>query len=166
MLGAHFARGWKTHPTVAALFMFCTASPLAWSAEEAATPAMASTTANTASATTSATTNESGHVARAIFTTAIADREPVDQLTTLPNTVDRVFFFSDLRDLAGQIVTHRWEFAGEVKAEVTFKVGNSARWRVYSSKNLLPEWTGTWTVVVSNQDGQPLQTSTFEYTAK
>jgi hypothetical protein len=162
MLGAHFDRGWKMHPTLAALLMFVSASPLAWSAEETAAPAAV----NTTPAATSAATEKNSHVARAVFTTAIADREPVDKLTTLPNTVDRVFFFSDLRDLAGQIVTHRWEYAGEVKAEVTFKVGNSARWRVYSSKNLLPEWTGTWTVVVSNQDGQPLQTSTLEYTAQ
>jgi Protein of unknown function (DUF2914) len=108
----------------------------------------------------------SGRVARAIFTTAIADREPVDQLNTLSNDVERVFFFSDLRELAGQIVTHRWEYGGQTMAEVIFKVGDGARWRVYSSKNLLPEWTGTWTVVINNESGQALQTSSFEYTAK
>ena len=94
------------------------------------------------------------------------DLMKLDEINTLVNSVDRVFFFSDLRGLDGEIVTHRWEYAGEVKAEVTFKVGNGARWRVYSSKNLLPDWTGTWTVVVSTQAGEALQTSTFEYTAK
>jgi hypothetical protein len=106
-----------------------------------------------------------GHVARAIFTSAIVDREPVDNLTTVSGDTNRVFFFSDLRGLAGQIVTHRWEYDGKVMAEVTFKVGNGARWRVYSSKNLLPEWTGQWTVVVSNESGQPLESSMFEYSA-
>lgn len=106
-----------------------------------------------------------GSVARAIFTSAIVDREPVDNLATVSNDTTRVFFFSDLRDLAGQIVTHRWEYNGKVMAEVTFKVGNGARWRVYSSKNLLPDWTGQWTVVVSNENGQPLKASTFEYSA-
>jgi len=106
-----------------------------------------------------------GSVARAIFTSAIVDREPSDNLVTVSNDITRVFFFSDLRDLAGQIVTHRWEYNGKVMAEVTFKVGNGARWRVYSSKNLLPEWTGQWTVVVSNESGQPLKASMFEYSA-
>lgn len=107
-----------------------------------------------------------GRVARAILTSAIVDREPVDNLTTVANDIQRLFFFSDLRGLAGEIVTHRWEYQGRVMAEVTFKVGEGARWRVYSSKNLLPEWTGQWTVVVSNASGQPLTTSSFEYTAK
>jgi hypothetical protein len=107
-----------------------------------------------------------GKVARAIFTSTIVDREPVDNLTTVSTDTPRVFFFSDLRGLAGQIVTHRWEYNNEVMAEVTFKVGNGARWRVYSSKNLLPEWTGKWTVVVSDESGRPLKTSVFEYTDK
>lgn len=163
MSGAHhFVRKWKTRSQLAALLTFFVASTSAWSADETTTPASITTEADA----TTTPANAPGRVARAIFTTAIADREPVDQLTTLPTSVDRVFFFTDLRKLAGQIVTHRWEHAGEVKAEVTFKVGNGERWRVYSSKNLLPEWTGTWKVVVSTQDGQALQTSTFEYTAK
>jgi hypothetical protein len=162
MLGAHFDSGWKMHPGLAALLMFSITSAPAWSADAATAQVTASATENAAPAQSQPV----GHVARAIFTTAIADREPVDQIETLSTSVDRVFFFTDLRELGGQIVTHRWEFAGKVMAEVTFKVGNGTRWRVYSSKNLLPDWTGTWTVVVSNQDGQPLQTSTFEYTAE
>ncbi|MDT8382915.1 MAG: DUF2914 domain-containing protein [Gammaproteobacteria bacterium] len=107
-----------------------------------------------------------GSVARALFTSAIVNREPVDNLSTVANDIQRLFFFSDLRGLAGEIVTHRWEYEDRVMAEVTFKVGEGARWRVYSSKNLLPEWTGQWTVVVSNASGQPLATSRFDYTAK
>lgn len=105
-----------------------------------------------------------GSVARAVFTNQIVDREPADEVTSLPNTVDKVYFFSDLRNLEGQIVTHRWEYNGNTMAEVTFKVGGP-RWRVYSSKNLIPGWTGTWTVVVSNEAGETLNTTSFEYTA-
>jgi hypothetical protein len=104
-----------------------------------------------------------GSVARNIFTTEIVDREPVDNLTTVPNTLHRIYFFSDLRGLEGQIVTHRWEYKDKVMAEIKFKVGGP-RWRVYSSKNLLPEWTGKWTVVVLDESGWPLKASVFEYT--
>jgi hypothetical protein len=169
MPGAHyFSTGRKTYYPTATLLTLLLASTPAWSVDDAASATTAATPATeTIVESTTPATNDTptGRVARAIFTTAIADREPVDDLTTLPNSTDRVYFFSDLRELAGQIVTHRWEFDGQVMAEVTFKVGEGARWRVYSSKNLLPDWTGTWTVMINNESGQTLQTSTFEYTA-
>ena len=155
-----------------ALFLLClfTTIPGLTTAAETATETTAAPIAesvtNNPAANTTETEKPKGKVARAIFTSAIVDREPVDNLTTVSNDIQRVFFFSDLRGLAGQIVTHRWEYKNEVMAEVTFKVGNGARWRVYSSKNLLPEWTGTWTVVVSDENGRPLKASMFEYTDK
>lgn len=103
-----------------------------------------------------------GSVARSAFTTAIVDREPVDNLVRVPNTVTRLYYFTDLRDLEGQIVTHRWEYQGQVMAEVKFRVAGP-RWRVYSSKNLLPEWSGKWTVMVLDESGWPVQADMFEY---
>lgn len=121
----------------------------------------------TAGAEETATDDENytprGSVARAVFTTRIEDREPIDNLVRIPNSVDRIYFFSDLRGLDGEIITHRWEYAGQVMAEVKFRAGSGARWRVYSSKNLLPEWIGKWTVVVLDESGWPLKASMFEY---
>ncbi len=114
--------------------------------------------------TTKSEENPQGKVARAIFTSEIIDREPADDLTEISNTTDRVYFFTDLRNLTGQIVTHRWEYNNKVMAEVKFKVGGGPRWRVYSSKNLLPEWTGVWTVIVTNENEQTLDASVFNYT--
>jgi hypothetical protein len=105
-----------------------------------------------------------GKVARAIFTSEIIDREPANDLTNMDNTSGRIYFFTDLRNLTGQIVTHRWEYNDVVMAEIKFKVGGGSRWRVYSSKNLLPEWTGTWTVFVTDENEQTLNTSIFNYT--
>ena len=79
-----------------------------------------------------------GEVARAQFTTAIEAREPVDKVTILSNDVNKVYFFSELRNLQGQSVTHRWLLGGKVMAEVNFNVGGP-RWRVNSSKTLLQE---------------------------
>ena len=108
--------------------------------------------------------NSQGKVARAIFTSAIIDREPDDNLTEISNASDRIYFFTDLRNLTGQIITHRWEYNDKVMAEVKFRVGGGPRWRVYSSKNLLPEWTGAWTVTVSDENEQTLNVSVFNYT--
>ncbi len=91
-------------------------------------------------------------IVRAVFTTAVADREPADQITSLKNDVQQVYFYTELKDLEGQTVTHKWEYAGEVKAEVRFDV-KAPRWRVWSSKKLDPSWTGEWTVSVVDGSG-------------
>jgi hypothetical protein len=104
----------------------------------------------------------SGEVARAMFATEIVDREPVDAIDSLTTGADRVFFFTELRDFGGTTVTHRWEWNGEVMAEVPFDVGGP-RWRVYSTKSLQPGWVGTWTVTVLDPSGTVLETRSLEY---
>ena len=104
--------------------------------------------------------NQAGkqRVARGIFSTNIVDREPVDQVLILSNTVDQVYFFTDLRHYQGQTITHRWEYEGKMVTEKTFEVGGP-RWRVYSQNDLNPAMTGTWTVVVSDGRGWPIYAS-------
>jgi hypothetical protein len=101
-------------------------------------------------------------VARALFTTGIAGREPTDRITSLDNGVRQVYFFTELTGLEGKPVAHKWEYAGEVKAAVTFQVG-APRWRVWSSKTLDPGWTGTWTVSVVDASGATLAQETLTY---
>ncbi|WP_170165000.1 DUF2914 domain-containing protein [Inmirania thermothiophila] len=103
-----------------------------------------------------------GAVARAVFTTGITGREPVDRVVELPNDQRRVYYFTELVGLAGQTVTHRWEYGGRVMAEVAFRVGGP-RWRVWSSKNLLPQWTGEWRVAVVDEAGRVLAEDRFNY---
>jgi hypothetical protein len=103
-----------------------------------------------------------GSVARAVFTTGIVDREPADAVEQLSADHDRVFFFTELSGMDGQTATHRWEFGGEVVAEVPFDVGGQ-RWRVYSSKQLQPGWVGTWTVTVVDAAGRELSRSQLDF---
>lgn len=106
---------------------------------------------------------DNGEVARAQFTTGIEDREPVDDVDRIGTSRDRVFFFTELRGLEGRTVTHRWMHDGEVHGSVDFEIGGP-RWRVWSSKDLLPDWTGGWTVVVVDDEGEQLDIRTFIYT--
>ncbi|MEE9280260.1 MAG: DUF2914 domain-containing protein [Myxococcota bacterium] len=100
-------------------------------------------------------------VARATFTSGVADREPVDTVTEVTTDHSVIYFFSELQNMAGERVTHRWEYNGQVMAEVPFSVGGP-RWRVWSSKNLEPFWVGEWTVSVM-KDGAMLESRSFRY---
>jgi len=96
------------------------------------------------------------------FTTSVENREPVDAVTFLRNDVREILFYTDLRDLSGATVIHRWEYEGEVVAEVPFAVGGN-RWRVWSSKSLDPDSIGDWTVSVVAPDGEVLAVETLSY---
>ncbi len=99
-------------------------------------------------------------VARAIFTTEIIDREPVDQILVLKNTAKSISFFTDLRHFEGQTITHKWIYNNKTESVVKFEV-KGPRWRVYSRLSLNPSLLGKWSVVVQNESGRALKASVF-----
>lgn len=104
-------------------------------------------------------------VARAQFTSAVKDREPVDQLVVLTAPARSIFFFTDVRNMEGRVVVHNWEYQGKLMSVVPFQVGGP-RWRVFSRMELEPQQTGEWSVVVTDKDtGWPLYTELFRYDA-
>ncbi|MGH8292169.1 MAG: DUF2914 domain-containing protein [Gammaproteobacteria bacterium] len=121
----------------------------------------AQTTATTPSATPAAAT---ASVSQAQFTTAVSNREPADNISTLDNSHNQVFFFTDLKNATGQTITHRWQYNGNTVAEVKFEP-KANHWRVWSSKMLLPSQTGTWAVEVVDGSGNVLASKTLDYTA-
>lgn len=102
-------------------------------------------------------------VSKAQFTTAVNDRAPADDVTTLDNSHAKVFFYQVLDNMSGQTVTDRWSYNGNTVAEVKLSP-KAARWRTWSSKNLDPAMTGTWKVEVVDDAGNVLATKTFDYT--
>jgi hypothetical protein len=103
-----------------------------------------------------------GMVARATFTSLIVEREPTDTVASLPNDQNVVYYFTELQGMEGLTIFHRWQFGGEVMADVPFTVAGP-RWRVYSSKALVPGWLGEWTVTVVDEHGNELRTDRFTY---
>jgi hypothetical protein len=101
-----------------------------------------------------------GGVERGVFTTAVVDREPVDQVVEVGPEQNRITYFTELRDLTGHNITHQWIYDDNIMFEKTFSVGGP-RWRVWSSKNLLPEWKGTWVVKTLDDDRSLLMTQSF-----
>lgn len=104
-----------------------------------------------------------GTVSRAVFTIGIDNREPVIMVDSISaDSYNSISFFTELTGMTGETVTHQWMFDDKVMFEKSFEVG-SDRWRVWTSKTLLPDWTGTWTVKVLNEDGSVLERKSFDY---
>ena len=101
-------------------------------------------------------------VAHAVFARTIRGRMPVHSFTTLHNSAHRVRYFTELKYMTGQTVSHRWTYHGKVMALVPFHV-DGPRWRVWSAKRLLPSQIGIWTAAVVDAQGHVLTQSSFTY---
>jgi len=132
---------------------------------EAAAPATGEAAAEAAPAASPASAETArGSVARATFTTKVEGREPQDEITSLPTSASEVAFFTEFDGLTGHTLTHVWEYGGSEVARVPFHV-QGPRWRVHSTKQLQPDWLGTWTVSVVDEDGTVLGSESFDYVA-
>lgn len=103
-----------------------------------------------------------GSVVRSIFTNEVKDREPTNTLKTAD--ADKVYYYTELRDMNGQTATHRWEHDGKVVSEIKFNVGSN-RWRVWSSKTFMPQTSGDWKVSVLNGAGEVISEESLKVTA-
>ncbi len=116
------------------------------------------------SATLVLSTNSfAGEVSRSMFTIGVDNREPVLMVDSIDSSAyTAISFFTELNDLSGHNVTHQWTYNGDVMFEKTFEV-NGSRWRIWTSKTLIPTWTGAWTVNVLDDDRSVLASKSFEY---
>jgi hypothetical protein len=104
-----------------------------------------------------------GEVTRAMFTIGIDNHEPVIMVDSIDSSsYTSITFFTELNGLSGHNVTHQWTHNDKVMFEKTFEV-KAERWRVWTSKTLIPSWTGSWTVNVLDEDRSVMASSSFEY---
>lgn len=102
-------------------------------------------------------------IIRSAFTSSIQNREPVDNLKHLNRDLDAVFFFTEITNMKGRSITHKWKQGGVVYNNITFEIG-SHRWRVNSSKGLATtSKRGTWVVTVTDDEGVVLIEESISY---
>ena len=102
------------------------------------------------------------NISQAVFAKDIVDRQPIEIITEADDSLGKIYFFTNVRNLAENKITHRWIYKDKVKAEVGFNIKGN-RWRVWSSKNIWHTWTGKWTVEVLDQQGQILLVKTINF---
>lgn len=94
--------------------------------------------------------------------TSVADRAPQGAAVEFPSDVDRLWCFTRIASGPGA-VEHVWYRDGLEMARVPLAVG-AADWRTWSSKRVLPEWSGPWRVDVVDAGGAVLGSKSFRLT--
>ncbi|HDQ45357.1 MAG TPA: DUF2914 domain-containing protein [bacterium] len=96
-----------------------------------------------------------------VLCTSVEDRQPVGSGTEFPVSVERVYCFTRLSGAPDTTsIRHVWKFDGVEKAQIVLHVGAES-WRTWSSKRIIPEWAGTWTVDVLSAAGDLLAKKEF-----
>ena len=105
------------------------------------------------------------NISNAVFALDIEDRVPINIVEEADNSLGKIYFFTNIRNLQGQSITHRWIYKDKVMADIVFDV-KGPRWRVWSSKNLWHTWLGKWTVQVITSESGVIYEKEFNYIDK
>lgn len=91
----------------------------------------------------------------------VVNRAPVGAGDVMSKDVEKIYCFTKITGATGETeVTHNWYYKGSLKSSVVLPV-KSGSWRTWSSKSIVPEWTGEWMVEILSRDGKPLDTIIF-----
>ena len=126
-------------------------------AQETAQPGMSQVTAQPS---TQEATPSDVHLAEAVVCQDVIDRAPVGSGDVFAKEVPKVYCFTRVVGAEGTQLTHNWYYQGSLKASVKLNV-RSSDYRTWSSKTMLPEWTGEWMVEILSADGKPLESIIF-----
>ncbi|RUM61491.1 MAG: DUF2914 domain-containing protein [Persephonella sp.] len=94
----------------------------------------------------------------------VENREVINPSDEFPNSLDRIYCLSSIKtDEAPTTVYHVWYYNGKEIAKVELPVNaNSPSYRVWSSKKIIPSFTGDWKLVVEDKDGNVLGKKEFK----
>lgn len=108
-----------------------------------------------------ATTPTATLTAEAQLCTGIDSRMPTGMADKFPPEVGKVFLWCRILGATDTtMVKHIWFYNGQEMATVNLPVKSSS-YRTWSSKTILPEWTGNWSVKIVDADGATLKEMTF-----
>jgi len=96
----------------------------------------------------------------AVICEEVIDHEPIAPADTFSAALGQIACWTRIADGAEQEIVHAWIHEGTTRARVELSIGG-ARWRTYSTKRILPSWTGSWEVKVMTPDGVVLQSVPF-----
>ncbi|NGP86912.1 DUF2914 domain-containing protein [Fodinibius halophilus] len=91
----------------------------------------------------------------------IQDRKPIKPDTSFSSNVGNVYCYTVIEGASDSTeVYHVWHYKDEEKAHIPLTVA-SQKWRTWSSKSILPSWTGPWRVEVEDSNGNVIAKKSF-----
>jgi hypothetical protein len=101
-------------------------------------------------------------VGEAVITTAVVDREPVDEVDVFPRQGGTLYCFTRITGAdVPTTVYHLWYHGEQIMSRVELPV-NSPDWRTWSAKGFLDTWQGKWRVEIQDADGKVLRHVNFQ----
>ncbi|MFQ5988955.1 MAG: DUF2914 domain-containing protein [Candidatus Methylomirabilales bacterium] len=101
-------------------------------------------------------------IVRDVVTTQVIDREPVNDGLVFSASMGPVYYFTEVKGAhTSTYISHIWYYEGRQMAKVPLNI-EGPRWRTWSSKQMLNEWSGSWRVEAVDADGNLLSSQTFE----
>lgn len=95
---------------------------------------------------------------------SVLEREPVEPAESFPADVGQVFLWTKVTGATDSaIIKHVWLYGEQEMATVELPV-RSSMWRTWSSKNILPQWTGNWQVKIVDGEGNIFKSVAFTIT--
>ncbi len=93
--------------------------------------------------------------------TGVYERAPTGTSSYFDSSVGKLYAFTRVIGAEGDTrVYHKWYHGNDLVADVPLTV-RSGNWRTWSTKNVQPEWTGDWRLVVVSENGSILETIKF-----
>lgn len=103
---------------------------------------------------------------RAIFSHTLKNKEPnsiiKDTVLLDKGGLSRVYFFTDVKDRAGDTLTHTWYRNGKKIVKVRTPIGSDT-WRCSSSKYLDKTMQGDWEVKITDKKGELVASGSFVF---
>ena len=110
-----------------------------------------------------------GSVAREVLARGIEEGRPVHpfdtQLTLDADAPTTLYYFTELRGMAGKTVQHRWLHDGKLVSEIPMQVGAGWLSSLHSSATIAPGMAGRWEVRICNASGRALERESFQLVA-
>ena len=99
-------------------------------------------------------------VAEAQLCLEIEEHQPVSPGDSFDADVEQIVCWSKIVNGDGESIVHAWIHEGTTRAQVELDIGSDS-WRTYSTKRILPSWTGSWEVKIMTPDGVVLKSIPF-----
>ena len=87
------------------------------------------------------------------FAEKVVNKEPVNVSNKFPANIGKVYCWTKIKAFeVPTYIVHQWYYKGKLMASVKLDI-KSPIFRTWSSKRIIPQWKGTWRVVVKDSNG-------------